>query len=117
MKALEPQRLLSCSAGPCRQRAGVPLVRAALKDGLMRPRLAAAGLGDIGDADDADALIAPFCQTDDALAERASQLLDDPRPTPGSRKRLRGARPTTLPSRAYWASWPSATPARRTGHR
>ena len=86
MKALEPQGRLAVVQAlvHAKKRAGAPLVRAALKDGLDAPsRLAAAaGLGDIGDADDADALIALLGQTDDALADAARMSLiklDDPK--------------------------------------
>jgi len=79
MKALEPQGRLAVVQAlvHAKKRAGAPLVRAALQDGVDAPsRLAAAaGLGDLGDAEDADALIEMLGQADDALADAARMSL------------------------------------------
>ncbi|HRR33094.1 MAG TPA: FG-GAP-like repeat-containing protein [Kiritimatiellia bacterium] len=79
MKTLAPQGRLAVVQAlvHAKKRAGAPLVRAVLKDGKDVPsrQAAAAGLGDIGDAEDADALMAMLGQTDDALADAARMSL------------------------------------------
>lgn len=73
----EGRRALADALVSTKNRAGAPLLRAALKDESDAPtRLAAAaGLGDLGDAGDAPALIALLGHADPALADAARMSL------------------------------------------
>ena len=79
MKSLPPEGRLALvnALVQAKNRAGAPLVRAALaNESDAAARLAAAaGIGDLGDADDADALIALLGHTDATLADAARMSL------------------------------------------
>ncbi len=79
MKSLPPEGRLALvnALVQAKNRAGAPLVRAALAtDADVSARIvAAAGIGDLGDADDADALIALLGHADATLADAARMSL------------------------------------------
>ncbi len=73
----EGRRALADALVSAKNRVGAPLLRTALKDESDAPTrlVAASGLGDLGDADDAPALIALLGHADPALADAARMSL------------------------------------------